>query len=320
MLQTIIIVDSRHVVAQSFKVEAGFATFHRFLQSTIPKYVAICDGHSWIKRPLALVVLTDKCETPTIINSRHLDIDIASKTIESAEYQVAGAACKLAAETWGTFLVVAVRKVGEILNNGSSTNQPQMAAENKVRIVIYSTDVLLAGVDNGDTNTRKQFLVNAEFFCAEIIAIRAKFPNVRVEIVCASVNELPSTSQNILEGRNSEIIRYLQVILEKNLSGYVCFTMLGNSSINFEEELRRLVAAHAPVVNTKLEFPPVNGKLSLYLKNYSRMVSSNRALFLTIEGAKCSIQFELSAITVDAADSLRPEDWISLSMFSIASR
>jgi hypothetical protein len=265
MLQTIIIVDSRHVVAQSFKVEAGFATFHRFLQSTIPKYVAICDGHSWTNRPLALVVLTDKCEAPTIINGRHLDVDVASKTMESAEYQLAGAACKLAAETWGTFLVVAVKKVGEMFSNGSSTNHAQMTAETKGRIVIYSTDVLLAGVDNGDTNTRKQFLVNAELFCAEIIAIRAKFPNISVEIVCASVNELPPTSQNILQGRNSEIIRSLQVILEKNLSGCVSFTVLGNSSMNFEEELRRLVAAHAPVVNTKLEFPPVNGISSSYL-------------------------------------------------------
>lgn len=258
MLQTVIIVDSRNVVAQSFKVEAGFATFHRFLQSTIPKYVTICDGHKWISRPLALIVLTDKCETPTIINGRHLDIDVASKTMESAEYQLAGAACKLAAETWGTFLVVALRKVSEMLGNVSSA--PQMRAETKGRIVIYSTDVLLAGVDNGDTNTRKQLLVNAELFCEEAIALRAKFPNLSVEIVCATVNELPPTSQNILEGRNSESIRSLQVILEKNLGGHVSFTLLGNSSMNFEEELRRLVAAHAPVVSTKLELPPVNGK------------------------------------------------------------
>lgn len=262
MLQTIIIVDSRHVVAQSFKVEAGFSTFHRFLQSAIPKYVAICDSHSWISRPLALVVLTDKYETPTIINGRYLDTNIAIKTLESAEYQLAGAACKLAAETWGSFLVVALKKIGEMLCNASLTNQPQMTAETKGRIVIYSTDVLLAGIDNGDTNTQKQFQVNAELFCAGIIAIRAKFPNMSVEIVCVSVNELPPTSKNVLEGRNSEIIRSLQVVLEKSLSGYVSFTVLGNSSINFEEELRRLVAAHAPVVTTKLEFPPVNGKFS----------------------------------------------------------
>ena len=260
MLQTIIIADSRHVVAQSFKVEAGFATFHRFLQSTIPKYIAICDSHDWISRPLALVVLTDKCETPTIINGRHLDLNIASKTMESAEYQLAGAACKLAAETWGTFLVVAVRKLGEMLSMMSSTNKPQMTAETKARIVIYSTDVLLAGVDNGDSNTQKQFKSNAELFCTEVLSIRSKFPNINVEIVCASVNEIPSTSQNILEGRNSDIIRSLQVILEKNLTGFVSFTVLGNSSMNFEEELRRLVAANAPVVCTTLEFPPVNGK------------------------------------------------------------
>ena len=35
---------------------------------------------------------------------------------------------------------------------------------------------------------------------------------------------------------------------------------------------------------------------------------------------KCSIHFDLSAITVGAADLLKADDWTSSSMFSISSR
>jgi hypothetical protein len=257
MLQTILIVDSRHIIPRSFEVEAGFASYHRFLQTTIPNYIAVCDTHSWIRRPLGLIVLNDTAEMPKIISGRFLDVKIASKALEPPAYRFAGAPVKLVGESWGQFLLVAVQKISEMLNGPSSINL-QMTAESTGRIVIYSTDILLTGDDNGDTGISKQLEGNIQLFCKAIIQLQKKFQNVRIEIVCVIVNELPSV-QLSADSRNSRVIRSLQVILKKSLNSSVFFTVLRNSAMYFEEELRRLVAAHAPTVRTKLEFPPVNG-------------------------------------------------------------
>lgn len=256
MLQTVLIVDSRHIVPRSFEVEAGFASFHRFLQTTIPNYIAICDTHSWIRRPLGLVILNDSAEMPKIISGRFLEVKIASKALEPPAYRFAGAPAKLAGESWGQFLLVAVQKISEMLNGSLSINL-QMTAESTGRIVIYSTDILLTGDDAGDTIISKQLEENVQVFCKSILQLQQKFQNVRIEIVCVTVNELPSLHS--ADSRNSRVIRSLQVILKKSLNSSVFFTVLRNSVMYFEEELRRLVAAHAPLVHTKLEFPPVNG-------------------------------------------------------------
>ena len=143
MLQTFIIADSRHIISQNFDVEAAFASYHRFLITAIPKYIAICDGHSWMRRPSGLFILTDSADMPKIISSRFLEVSIACKNLEPPTHRFAGSNSMLAGETWGCFLVVAIQKIYEMIN-GSST-QIQMSPDSKGRIVIYSSDILLVG-------------------------------------------------------------------------------------------------------------------------------------------------------------------------------
>ena len=106
-------------------------------------------------------------------------------------------------------------------------------------------------------------------FCKAILSLQENFPNFKVEIVCVAVNELQSLSSSNTTFNNNDnlntvndvnTLQSVQLILKKNLGSTVDFTVLRNSSMHFEEELRRLIAAHAPTAFMKLEFPPVNGK------------------------------------------------------------
>lgn len=257
MLQTIIIADNRQTLPQNFEVDAGFASFQRFLQTTIPKYIAICDGHQWMRRPLGLVVLNDNYNAPKIIGGRFLDVKIAAKALEQPEFRFAGSASKITGETWSSFLSVAMQRIAEML--GGSSSAPQLTSASKGRIVIYSSDILLIGCDFCDANTINQFEENVVSFCRAVNSLREKFPNIIIEIISVAVSQLPSSVQ-LLTNANSNVILSLQVILKKNLSDSVSFSVMRNSSMHFEEELRRLVAAYAPMVSTKLEFPPVAGK------------------------------------------------------------
>ena len=257
MLQTIIIADCRQTVPQNFEVDAGFASYQRFLQTTIPKYIAICDGHQWIRRPIGLVVLNDDFNAPKIIGGRFLDVKIAAKALESPTSRVAGSASKITGETWSTFLVVAVKRIDDMLNGSSIA--PQLTPTSKGRIVIYSSDILLIGSDFCDANTSSQFEENVMSFCRAVISLRNKFPNILIEIISVAVSQLPSSAQ-LLTNAYSNTTQSLQVMLKKNLSDTVSFSVMRNSSMHFEEELRRLVAAYAPLVSTKLEFPPVSGE------------------------------------------------------------
>ena len=145
MLQTFIIADSRHVIPQNFEVEAAFASYHRFLSNAIPKYIAICDCHSWMRRPTGLFVLTESPDMLKIISCRFLEVSIACKNLEPPSHRFAGSSSKLAVETWGSFLTVAIQKISDMIN-GSSTTHMQMSPDAKGRIIIYSSDILLIGM------------------------------------------------------------------------------------------------------------------------------------------------------------------------------
>jgi hypothetical protein len=147
MLHTFVIADSRHVMPRSFEIEAAFATYHQFLLKTIPKYIAICDSHSWITKPDGLVILTDSPHMPKIIGSRFLDISIASKLLEPPTFRFAGMSINLAGDTWCNYLVNALNKISEMIRGSSS----EMNSKSNGKIVIYSSDLLLLG-DSDDVS------------------------------------------------------------------------------------------------------------------------------------------------------------------------
>ena len=143
MLETFIIADTRHVIPQTFEIEAAFASYHRFLTTIIPKYIAICDSHSWMKRPTGLVVLTESADAPKIVNNRFLEVSIASRNLEPPSVYLAGSSNRIVGETWSSFLVSAINMIFEMLE-GSSLQQ-RITNESEGRIVIYSSDLLLVG-------------------------------------------------------------------------------------------------------------------------------------------------------------------------------
>jgi hypothetical protein len=292
MLRTIFIADVRQNVMldQSFEAEAAMFSFQRFLSMTIPKYVSICDSHSWISRPECLMVLSDYPQAPKTTFSKFLNTATATKQLEPTDFRHSGASISLAGETWSKYLLTAIQKIADILKgNPKSLTNDRL----KERIVIYSTDLFLIGNSIGNRHTSEIFEKSVLSFCTAVSSLQTNFPDLSIEIVCVNVTELPSSL--IVDDINANASLSLQVLLKKALGASVEFTILRNSSMYFEEELRRLVSAYIPTVSTKLEFPPV-------------------------DGMQCSIQFDLSAITFNAADSICPEDWVTSTMFSIASR
>lgn len=291
MLKTFFIADIRQVILdESFEAEAAMFSYQRFLSMMIPKYVSICDNHTWISRPECLLVLSDYPQAPKTTVCKFLNTATASKQLEPTDFRHSGASIKLASETWGSYLSIAIQRISEILKGYPSSLKNDRSKE---RIVIYSTDIFLFGNSIGNRHAVDIFEKNVLSFCKAVNILQTSFPDLSIEIVCVNVTELPSSL--IVENINASASLSLQVLLKKALGVSVDFTVLRNSSMYFEEELRRLVSAYIPTVFTKLEFPPVNGM-------------------------KCSIQFNLSAITFTAADSICPEDWVSSTMFSIASR
>lgn len=144
MLETFIIADTRHLIPQTFEIEAAFASYHRFLITIIPKYIAICDSHSWMKRPTGLIILTEAAGAPKIISNRFLEVSIACRNLEPPSLYLAGSSNKIVGESWNSFLVSAINKISEMLEGGSSLQQ-QITNESEGRIVIYSSDLLLVG-------------------------------------------------------------------------------------------------------------------------------------------------------------------------------
>ena len=143
MMETFIIADSRHIIPQTFEVEAAFGSYHRFLITIIPKYIAICDNHLWMRRPTGLIILSDSADTPKIISSRFLEVSIASKNLEPPPNRLAGSGNKIVGETWRCFLVSAIHKITEMLI--ALSLQLQITRESEGRVIIYSSDLLLVG-------------------------------------------------------------------------------------------------------------------------------------------------------------------------------
>jgi hypothetical protein len=292
MLKTFFIADTRQNVMldQCFEAEAAMFSFQRFLSMTIPKYVSICDSHSWISRPECLMVLSDYPEGPKTTVSKFLNTATATKQLVPTDFRHSGASITLAGETWSKYLLIAIQRISDILKGYTKSSSNDRTKE---RIVIYSTDLFLMGNSIGNRHTNEIFEKSVLAFCNAVTVLLTSSPDLLIEIVCVNVSELPSSLS--FDDINANASLSLQVLLKRALGESVEFTVLRNSSMYFEEELRRLISAYIPTVSTKLEFPPVNGM-------------------------QCSIQFDLSATTFTAADSISPEDWISSTMFSIASR
>ena len=119
------------------------------------------------------------------------------------------------------------------------------------------------GVDTNTAQSNDRLNENIILFCTAVLNLQKTYPNISIEIICVSVNGTSSTSllsnSDLTLTGNNNFLQSIQILLKKNLGSTVEFTVLKNSAMYFEEELRRLIAAYAPSVFMKLEFPPVNG-------------------------------------------------------------
>lgn len=197
----------------------------------------------------------------------------------------------------------------------------------------------LIGSGISTTYSSGQLDEDVTLFCTAVSKLQEKFPLMKVEIICVAVNELsslPFSRKDIVNSINihndTSTLQSVQLTLKKKLGSSVDFTVLRNSSMYFEEELRRLIAAYAPMTYMKLEFPPVNGNIFfapakpstccfLLFHLFIHSINCMSYLFDTFQlGMKCLIQFTLSAVTVNAADKLSKENWKNSSIFSVTSR
>ena len=125
---------------------------------------------------------------------------------------------------------------------------------------------ILTGSGISTTYRSGQLDEDVMLFCSAVSKLQEKFPFIKVEVICVAVSANYSLSSSRNESIQSKaihddtsILRSVQLTLKKKLGSSVDFTVLRNSSMYFEEELRRLVAVYAPITYMKLEFPPVNG-------------------------------------------------------------
>lgn len=247
-----IVCDNREIIHDSFDVEASMGSYHRFNASTIAKLLAFQQNHfSWVPKPDAIIMAASP-ERCRLVTNPHFNTKNISELLD-AKYTCPYAGRNLANQTWGVFLVDAMKILTKFLLTNSTK-------EKRVSIVIFSSDASLMGDRNQNESIDTvgiRFYDGIKLFSDAVNTLGKSGFKVEINIVCAQVSQVGTYAHQTSTALD------IQDQLKAMATSYtIVFDSIINSALHYEEQLRKLISIQRPLTSSTLNLPFANGMRS----------------------------------------------------------
>jgi hypothetical protein len=269
---TIIFIDNRIVPTDDVATEASFAAYFRSAERLVQQFLAYSELHpSWLRPPRALIIAAS-CDRTQLIKIPVTHANIGA-LIEARFYNP----MRGIQQTWSKYLV-----------DGLTTVKPFTNSNESLRVIIFTVAEAAMFADE----VHEQSLVESVKFFADAVN-QLGLQSTNITIACVPLREMKTT---MLQNQALLIERTLRRTLNPGhcSTGRNIFTLLINSPLYFDEQLRTMITDCCPKRIVQLKFP-------------------------SLDGQECSLAVELRAPTVYAADTLAAE-MSDGHLFSVSSR
>lgn len=244
-----IVVDNRIAPQTDFLREGISTSFQHYACELIAKYVMLSRQHSWLPNSLQIIGAGTPSTATNTSFSNQEDINRIQRILEP-RFNIPSSGLMIK-ENWSNYLVSAISLAAK--STATST-------EDKIVVVIYSTDMLLFG---DETFQISKIVDGIKVFLQACVEIFQDSQLVEIRIVAGSINVRSDSNF-----ANNNVAISIQEIFCKevtNLGLAIQLDFLYVSSLQFDYELRTLVSQLIPDPMVALNLNSSSDPCKLYI-------------------------------------------------------
>lgn len=233
-----LLLDNRLVkLSNDVATEASHASYHRSLERFLRQMAGLSQKHSsWLSPPRGVLIASSSERTQLLPKEKLTEKHVAAAIEPKFPNLVRGVD-----SNWSLFLVDGVRQISNSLKTSSE----------RIFIVIFSVVEALLWCDEANENLLVDGVTK---FCQSVNKLNSKHVDIR--IVCVQTKDARSA---LLQSQALLVERILRTELKTDITAaavnQAIFSLVINSPLYFDEELRKLLMHFRPKVSTSLKFP-----------------------------------------------------------------